>query len=219
MEFDLLGWPEDEPTLRLDYRAFSYAGKFVMTATGKAVLRTADGSAAAPDWEPDRALPEGMNADAFAADVAAAIAFDADRTDPDVLRLRYVTVHAALRGRGLGPRLVGDLLEPAAERGFDRVRIAVNNPFAYEALYRAGFAFTGAETGLAELVLERPVDAPAAAREDAATYREGLERYRERGGLSEEELAFLRERLGSDDAGGDGTDANGADVEPPELRI
>ncbi|GAB3423371.1 GNAT family N-acetyltransferase [Haloparvum alkalitolerans] len=214
MEFDLLGWPEDEPTLRLDYRAFSYAGKFVMTTTGKAALRTADGSAAAPGWEPGRKLPEGMDPDAFDADVAAAIAFDADRTDPEVLRLRYVTVHAALRGEGLGPRLVGDLLGPAAERGFERVRIAVNNPFAYEALYRAGFAFTGRETGLAELVLERPVEAPAADREEAARYREGLARYRKRGGLSDAERSFLRERLGD---GGSGE--CGAGARPPELRI
>ncbi|WP_058366994.1 GNAT family N-acetyltransferase [Haloparvum sedimenti] len=214
MEFDLLGWPEDEPTLRLDYRAFSYAGKFVMTTTGKAALRTADGSAAAPGWEPDRELPEGMDAAAFDADVAAVIAFDADRTDPEVLRIRYVTVHAALRGQGLGPRLVGELLDPAAERGFDRVRIAVNNPFAYEALYRAGFAFTGKETGLAELVLERPVDAPAADREDAARYRKGLARYRERGGLSDAERSFLRERLGDGGSGG-----RGAGARPPELRI
>ena len=37
MRFELVGWPADGPKLALDYRAFSYAGKFVMSNTGKAV--------------------------------------------------------------------------------------------------------------------------------------------------------------------------------------
>ena len=37
MEYVVLGWPSDGPTLRLDYRQFAYAGKFVMSNTGKAV--------------------------------------------------------------------------------------------------------------------------------------------------------------------------------------
>ncbi|MUV90296.1 GNAT family N-acetyltransferase, partial [Halapricum sp. CBA1109] len=42
MEYALLGWADDGPTLRLDHERFAYAGKFVMSATGKAVAR-ADG--------------------------------------------------------------------------------------------------------------------------------------------------------------------------------
>ena len=67
---------------------------------------------------------------------------------------------------------------------YDRVKIAVNNPFAYEALYKAGFGFTGERTGIAELVLERPHDT------DATAYRAGLARYRERD-LSGAERSFL----------------------------
>ncbi|ERH03826.1 MAG: hypothetical protein J07HR59_00951, partial [Halorubrum sp. J07HR59] len=37
MEFTVLGWPPEAPTLRLDFRTFAYAGKFVMSTTGKAV--------------------------------------------------------------------------------------------------------------------------------------------------------------------------------------
>ena len=41
MEFALLGWPAADPTLRLDYRRFSYAGKFVTGGTGVASIRRA----------------------------------------------------------------------------------------------------------------------------------------------------------------------------------
>ena len=175
MEWRLLGWPPDGPTLRLDHRRFSYAGKFVMTATGKAVLWD---QAAASDREYDDA-------------VLAAVAFNADRTAPETLWLRYVTVRDDRRGDGLGPRLCVFVVERAADRGYDRAHIAVNNPFAYEALYRAGFGFTGRETGLAELVLERPTGAPAS--RPAAAYREGLDRFRERD-LPEPAAAFLEAR-------------------------
>jgi len=45
------------------------------------------------------------------------------------------------------------------------VKIAVNNSFAYAALYKCGFAYTvlvGGNTGIAELVLERSAGEPAA---------------------------------------------------------
>ena len=175
MERRVLGWPPDGPTLRLDHRRFSYAGKFVMTTTGKAVLRD-------PSAGSDREYDD---------DVLAAVAFDADRTDPETLWLRYITVCDDRRGEGLGPELCAFVVERAADRGYERARIGVNNPFAYEALYRAGFGFTGRETGLAELVLERPADAPAL--RPAAVYREGLDRFRERD-LPEEVVAFLEAR-------------------------
>jgi len=162
MEFALLGWPPDGPTLELDYRVFSYAGKFVMSSTGKAVAREDD-------------------------DVVGAVAFNEDRTDESTLWLRYVTVREDRRGHGIGPQLLSFVRERAAERGYDRVQIAVNNPFAYEAAYRAGFAFTGETTGLAELVCAWPVD------RTTETYRTGLDRYRERD-LSTEEASFLERK-------------------------
>ena len=166
MEFDLLGWPEDEPTLELDYRTFGYAGKFVMSNTGKAV--TTDSG-----------------------EVIAAVAFSADRTDPSTCWLRYVTVRNDRRGERIGPRLVRFTVDCARDRGFDRVKIAVNNPFAYQALYRAGFAFVGEETGLAELVLAWPGERSPEA------YRAGLEVFRERD-LSPEEERFLAARRAAD---------------------
>ena len=197
----LLGWPPDGPTLRLDHRRFSYAGKFVMSNTGKAVVREGDGEGGGPG-DPHRRGDGGAGNDGgggeYADGVLAAAAFNEDRTDPSTLWLRYVTVRADRRGEGLGPRLCAFVTARAAERGYDRVRIAVNNPFAYEALYRAGFAFTGEETGLAELVLERPAGGPAADR-SAATYRDGLQRYRDRDlELSAAEAAFLERRAGAD---------------------
>jgi GNAT superfamily N-acetyltransferase len=171
----LLGWPPEGPTLRLDYRRFSYAGKFVMSTTGKAVVRNADGG--------DRSGSD------FDDDVLAAVAFNGDRTDPETLWLRYVTVRGDRRGEGLGSHLCRFTAARAADRGYERLKIAVNNPFAYEALYRAGFAFTGEETGLAELVLSRPADRPAANR-SKRTYQSGLDRYRSRE-LSDAERAFL----------------------------
>jgi len=90
-------------------------------------------------------------------------AYSQATTDGSTLWLRYLTVRRDCRasGRRLGPRLALFITNRAAGRGYDRVRIAVNNVFAYRALYRAGFAYTGRETGLAELVLERPAARPA----------------------------------------------------------
>jgi len=166
MEYAVLGWPPDGPTLRLDHERFSYAGKFVMSATGKAVARDGD-------------------------EVVAAIAFNEDRTDPAALWLRYVTVRDDRRGDGIGAELAAFAAGRARDRGYDRVKIAVNNPFAYQALYRAAFGYTGEQTGLAELVLERPGD------RDPETYRAGLDIYRERD-LSDAEEQFLATREGAD---------------------
>jgi GNAT superfamily N-acetyltransferase len=177
----LLGWPEDGPTLRLNYREFSYAGKFVMSNTGKAVIRRADGA--------DGAESDGKWDD----DVLAAVAFNEDRTDAETLWLRYVTVHEDRRGEGLGPRLCAFVTERADDRGYERVRIAVNNPFAYEALYRAGFAYSGEETGVAELVLERPTRHRA--EQSTEQYQSGLDVYRRRD-LSDAERSFLERKRG-----------------------
>ncbi|WP_276251095.1 GNAT family N-acetyltransferase [Haloarcula rara] len=162
MEFALCGWPDDEHPLRLDYREFAYAGKFVMTSTGKAVAGD-DG-------------------------VVAAAAFDEDRTDRDTLCIRYVTVRRDRQGEGVGPRLLRFVRERASERGYERVTIGANNPFSYEAAYRAGFCFTGSEAGLAELTLEWPGD------RSTERYQSGLALFRQRD-LSEAEEAFLAAKL------------------------
>ncbi|PHQ38734.1 GNAT family N-acetyltransferase [Halorubrum persicum] len=180
MEYAFLGGPDAGVTLRLDYRTFAYAGKFVVGAPGKAVLRTADGSPAVPDWVPEEPLPPTVDADEFDEDVAAAVSFSPDRTDPDCCRLRYVTVHVARRGEGLGPRLIDRTVSRLATDGYDRVRIAVNNPFAYAALSKSGFAYTGERTGIAELELERPAAEPAPGSDVGdERYRAGLRAFRD----------------------------------------
>jgi GNAT superfamily N-acetyltransferase len=175
MECRLLGWPPG-PRLRLDHEQFAYAGKFVLPS-GKAVV--ADGDVVVRD--PTEGYTEG---------VLAVVSFSEDRTD-GALWLRYVSVRADRRGEGLGSRLCAFVRDRAVARGYETVRIAVNNPFAYEALYKAGFEFTGRETGLAELVLEYP---PRDGR-SPGRYREGLDRYAERD-LSAAEREFVDGRRG-----------------------
>jgi len=120
MEYVFLGKPGTGTTLRLDYRAFAYAGKFVVGKSGKAALRTSDGSPAAPEWTPDRSLPPTVDERDFDRNVVAAVSFSPDRTDSDCCRLRYVTVHAARRGEGFGPRLVDRTVSRLAADGFSR---------------------------------------------------------------------------------------------------
>jgi len=202
MEFALLGWAEADPTLRLDYRRFSYAGKFVTGRTGVAVIRGEPGATATGDSSTDAesddtdslaSLPDGVEETDFADEVLAAIAFSPDRTDPSTLKIRYLTVRDDLRGDGqqLGPQLVAFLTTKAAAAGYDRIVIAVNNAFSYHALYKAGFTYTDRETGLAELVLDRPIGEPAVASQSG--YQRGLDVFREREGLSTAETEFLAE--------------------------
>ncbi|PCR89687.1 GNAT family N-acetyltransferase [Natrinema ejinorense] len=169
MEYELLAWPPDGPKLRLDHERFSYAGKFVMTNTGKAVARADDGR------------------------LVGAVAFNEDRTDGDVLWLRYVTVDRDRRGEGIGPALCRRVRDRALERGYDRLRIAVNNPYAYEALYRTGFVYTGETTGIAELILEYPTSTDEPRWDERDRYQAGLDEFRDRD-LSEAEETFLRSR-------------------------
>ncbi|AUV82373.1 GNAT family N-acetyltransferase [Salinigranum rubrum] len=190
MEYAFLGWPDGEegPRLRLDYRAFAYAGKFVTSSTGVAVVR-------------DRTDPLALDVDEDEPPqigdptVVAAVAFNEDRTDPETLWLRYVTVRGDRRGEGIGPHLVAFVCERARERGYARCRIAVNNVFSYEALSKVGFAYTGRETGLAEVVLDRELRVEGEV--DADTYQRGLDVFRARD-CTEEERAFLATR---EDAG------------------
>jgi GNAT superfamily N-acetyltransferase len=167
VEFRVLGDPDGGPALDLDHERFAYAGKFVLTDVGKAVAR--DGGA-----------------------VVAAASFDRDRTDESVVRIRYVTVRRDRQGEAIGAELLAFLASHLLNdrEDVDAVLIAVNNAFAYEAAYKAGFCYTGRETGLYELVLARPGDRSAGA------YRDGVARLRERDGLDEVEAAFLAERAG-----------------------
>lgn len=174
VEFELLGWPEDGPTLDLDHEAFAYAGKFVTPRTGKAVAHFVserpDGS---DGWTTN--------------EIVGAICFNEDRGVEHALRIRYVTIRSDCRGERIGPRLVAFLRVQARARSYQRVRIAVNNPAAYEALYRAGFEYTGEETGMAELVLE----APPPAGQSAERYREGLVEFADRD-LPERQQAVVK---------------------------
>ncbi|UPV99408.1 GNAT family N-acetyltransferase [Halorussus gelatinilyticus] len=195
MEYAVLGWPDDDPTLRLDHRAFSYAGKFVMSNTGKAVVRDEDAERATGGEDAETPTPETDAPDRDWVEddrIVAAVAFNEDRTDSAAAWLRYVTVRRDRRGAGLGARLCRFAAARLRERGYERVRIAVNNPFAFHALYKAGFGYTGEETGLAELVLVAPSDRPPEA------YRTGLDAYREREGLSAAERDFLAAKADAD---------------------
>ena len=191
MKYELLGWHDDPgggPRLRLDYRAFAYAGKFVTSSTGTAVARDDADSwelEAEADGPPQIGDPT----------VVGAVAFNEDRTDPQTLWLRYVTVRVDRRGEGVGPRLVSFVCDHARERGYARARIAVNNVFSYEALSKVGFGYTGRETGLAEVVLDR--DLTTGPGVDREQYQRGLDVFRGRD-LTGDEAAFLAARKGTD---------------------
>ncbi|MEZ3143293.1 GNAT family N-acetyltransferase [Halobaculum sp. MBLA0143] len=189
----VLGWPPDGPRLRLDYRAFAYAGKFHGPDTGVTATLDPDATPTAEldlsDAGPPPADPPGDREWTESPDtVVAAVACNADRTAPSTLWLRYVTVRRDRRGEGVAPRLARFTAARAADAGFDTARIAVNNVFSYHALWKAGFVDTGRETGLAERVLERPTAAPADG--DDETYRAGLRSFAERD-LAEAEASFL----------------------------
>ncbi|MFB6078062.1 MAG: GNAT family N-acetyltransferase [Halarchaeum sp.] len=180
MEHAVLGRPPDAPRIRLDWERFRYAGKFVTRDAGKAVA-VADGVLDREGWPPDAR-------DAEAEGVVGAVSFNPDRSDPDTVVLRYVTVRDDRRGEGVGARLCAFVADCLRE-DYARVRIDVNNPYAYEALHKAGFGYTGERVGLAELVLERP----PATRESA--YFDGLDVFRGRD-LTDAEVAFLDARDG-----------------------
>jgi len=154
VEFELLGFRDAGPTLVLDHERFAYAGNFRRSATGKAVAR-------------DQEATAGSDEHGSGGGVVGATAFDADRAHPDRAKIRYVTVRSDRQGERIGPRLLRFTAEQLCER-FGAVAIAVNNPAAYLACYRAGFVSTGRETGIAELRMRY---APGEA--SVAAYREG----------------------------------------------
>lgn len=166
MEYLILGYPPEGPTLDLDHREFAYAGKFVMSDTGKAVAR--DGG-----------------------DVLGAVAFNSDHTEATTAKLRYVTVRTDRRGDGIGAQLLRFTAEKLLERAYETVIIAVNNPIAYRACYRAGFTATGETAGMAEITLEYAPETHC-----HETFLEGLDPFRDRDLPPEQEscLANLLER-------------------------
>ncbi|WP_435146854.1 GNAT family N-acetyltransferase [Halobaculum sp. P14] len=207
MEYRLLGWPADGVPLRLNHERFAYAGKFVMTSTGKAV-------AADPDSLDDGRFPVPERPKTEYVDPVGAAAFNDDRTDDAALWIRYVTVRADRRGDGVGAALCRFVADRAADRGYRTVRIGVNNAYSYEALHKAGFAWTGRDTGLAELVLERPADAPAAV--DPERYRAGLREFRGRDDVGDDERGFVDRKLGAGPpAVGDADRSSRQGGEPP----
>lgn len=172
MDLVLLGWPEDGPTLDLDHECFAYAGNFRTGRTGIAVVIDEERDAGPPCGEADATASDAVDSEV----VLAAASFDEDRAATDALRVRYISVRSDWQGEGLGPRLLAFVVERARERGFERVRIGVNNPIAFRTAYRAGFGFTGEESGLGELVLE----APPPDDRSAVRYRAGLDRFGDR---------------------------------------
>ena len=167
MEVRILGDPDGGPPVDLDHTRFSYAGKFVMSAYGKAVAEI-DGT------------------------VVAAIAFNRDRTDEAMVWFRYLTVRRDRRGEEIGALVSAVVADRLLEDGVAGIKIAVNNPYAYEACYKAGFGFTGEETGLAELVLRYPDEG------SSDRYRDGLMRFLDRDDLGKEERRFVEQRLDRD---------------------
>lgn len=162
MEFEILGFPPAGPTLDLDHEQFAYAGKFVMSSTGKSVAR--DGGS-----------------------LVGAVAFNEDRSSENVVRLRYVTVRRDRQGDGIGSRLLRFTAEKLREE-YDRVLIAANNPIAYRSCYAAGFVYTGQETGLAELLLAY---APSS-EQRGTLYAQGLDVFRDRDMPDEQQSVLER---------------------------
>ena len=159
-EHEIVGW--SDAALELDEDEFAYAGKF-RVPSGKAVTRDEDEDG-----------------------IVAALSFSQDRADDSAVRVRYFTVRSDIRGEGVG----SELLEHAADRLLERyqaVRISVNNPFSYAAARKAGFGWTGEETGIAELVMERPC-------EGDERHEQALRLLAERD-LSDDEQEFVHRKL------------------------
>ena len=165
-EHEFVGW--SEATLELDEGVFAYAGKF-RVPSGKAVTRREDEDG-----------------------IVAALSFSRDRADDSAVRVRYFTVRDDLRGEGVGSELLEFAARRLLEEEYDRVRVSVNNPYSYAAARKAGFGWTGDETGLAELVMGKP--RPLDGDEDDARHGKALRLLAERD-LSDDEQEFVRQKL------------------------
>lgn len=148
--YEFLGWPDDDPTIDISHERFAYAGKFILPDTGKAIVRSSQlGSHS----------------------IKGAVAFNDDRGVPDAARVRYITVSESARGRRLGPKLALFIQDQIIGQQYSLVRIAVNNPIAYEAMYRAGFYYTGETRQLNEVVLS------TSASRSTSKYKTGLQTF------------------------------------------
>ena len=172
MEFELLGSDAVGPTLELDHEQFAYAGKFGTGRTGTTLLRT-DGDASTTDEPGSESKITDAEPDGSGPRILAAACFNRNHAAPETARIRYVTVRRDRRGEGLGTVLLA-VTGRELSRRHDRVAIAVNNPVAYRACYKAGFAFTGEETGMSELRLVYEGD------RSVERYEAGLDQFRER---------------------------------------
>ena len=143
MEYAVISFPGEEHHLALDYREFPYAGKFVSNNLGVAVARE-----------------EG--------ELLAVASFNEDRSAGDTARIRTISVRTDRQGEGIGTDLLAGLQRWLRDRGFERIRMAVNNPHAFQAAYKAGFCYTGEQSGLSELVMELP------GMRSVAAYRAGM---------------------------------------------
>lgn len=158
-----MGYPGEDVSIDLSHEDFSYAGKFGVGDTGKSVARE-DG------------------------EILGVVAFDRDRTDGDVMKIRCIEVKAGRRGEGIGSKLARFTTSRLLGEGVDRVEIAVNNPYSFHAMYKAGFRYTGNRSGLREFVMSYPGY-------DTAGYGEGMQEFLEIDDISEEERDFVEQRL------------------------
>lgn len=156
------GSPAGGPAVSLDHTEFRYAGKFQMTTTGKALLIDSNSC-------------------------IAITAFSTDRSCDNRIWLRYVSVHDDYQARGVGPRFLRTTTTTLLDQ-VKSIRIAVNNPFAYVAAYKAGFVYTGEQTGIAELLLDHP------GIRTTESYLAGLEVFRDADHLSSVEQSYLEEK-------------------------
>ena len=153
---------EGGPPIFLERDKFSYAGKFIRKDTGK-ILAKSGGK------------------------IIAAISFSADRNDKEIVWIRYIVVEKNLRGKSVGPKLLSYAVKSLMERA-GLIKIATNNVFAYRALYKSGFEYTGKKTGISELVLEYPRD------QTEEKYLEGIEMFQLEKCLTDEAIELLSKR-------------------------
>ena len=159
IEFSIHGDIEGGPPIFLERDKFSYAGKFIRNDTGKILAKNGE-------------------------KIIAAISFSVDRNDKEIVWIRYIVVEKDLRGKGVGPKLLSYAIENLMERS-RLIKIATNNVFAYRALYKSGFEYTGKKTGIAELVLEYPRD------QTEERYLEGIETFQLEKCLTDEAIELL----------------------------
>jgi len=172
VEYAIRGSVDGGPPVELSHEQFAYAGKFGTARTGTTLLRT-DGDASTTDEPATEPNITDAEPDGSSPRILAAACFNRDHAAPETARIRYVTVRRDRRGEGLGTALLA-VTGRELSRRHDRVAIAVNNPVAYRACYKAGFAFIGEETGMSELRLVYEGD------RSVERYEAGLDRFRER---------------------------------------